>query len=147
MRELTRKRMAYDATKHISVLMEPLRPEVVPNRRGIIRKTGTFEISVLTAISTLGTKAFAAEIARHLTKTLGRHVALAQVFLSLERLEDKGYVSSREIQPEPVRGGRRRQIFQLEALGARAIRETATAGALSEEYGESQNVRRRTAPA
>jgi len=86
---------------------------------------GSFEFAVINAITVLGPKAFAAEITRHLTKYLNRRVALAQVFLSLERLEDKGLLSSRETQPEPVRGGRRRRVFRLEASGARAFRTTA----------------------
>lgn len=86
---------------------------------------GTFEVAVLAAVSDLGDRAYAAEITRHLTVGLERRVALAQVFLSLERLEDKGFLRSREIPPEPVRGGRRRRVFQLEASGVQVISKTA----------------------
>jgi len=85
-----------------------------------------FEYAVISAVSRLGTDAYPAEITRFLSKMLQRHVSLAQVFIALERLEDKGLVSSREYHPEPVRGGRRRRIFQMEASGVRAIRNTAT---------------------
>ena len=84
-----------------------------------------FEYAVISAVSQLGSNAYPAEITRHLSKVLGRHVSLAQVFVALERLEDKGMVKSQEIRPEPVRGGRRRRIFQMEASGVRAIRNTA----------------------
>ena len=84
-----------------------------------------FEYAVLSAVSQLGEKAFPAEITRRLNVVLQRHVSLAQVFVALERLEDKGLVRSSVLWPEPVRGGRRRRVFQMEASGVRAIRNTA----------------------
>jgi PadR family transcriptional regulator, regulatory protein PadR len=84
-----------------------------------------FEYAVLSAVSQLGEKAFPAEITRRLNALLQRHVSLAQVFVALERLEDKGLVRSSVLWPEPVRGGRRRRVFQMEASGVRAIRNTA----------------------
>jgi DNA-binding PadR family transcriptional regulator len=84
-----------------------------------------FEYAVISAVAELGPNAYPAEITRYLSKVLERRVALAQVFVALERLEGKGLVRSRELWPEPVRGGRRRRLFQMEASGARAIRNTA----------------------
>lgn len=90
-----------------------------------------FEFAVSSAVSDLGLNAYPAEVARHLTKKLGRHVSIAQVFVCLERLEDKGFVTSEDTDPEPVRGGRRRRVFQLEASGAQALKETAAAYRMS----------------
>jgi PadR family transcriptional regulator PadR len=84
-----------------------------------------FAHAVLLSVSRLGFQAFPAEVARQLTKSLDRHVSLAQVFVCLERLEDRGLVSSQETEPERVRGGRRRRVFRLEASGEHALRETA----------------------
>ena len=102
-----------------------------------------FEFATLSEVSRLGKMAFPAEITRSLSFQLGRRVALAQVFVALERLEDKGLVTSREERPEPVRGGRRRRVFQLEASGAQAIRNTAAAfrtssSGFSEEMMDAQ---------
>jgi hypothetical protein len=58
-----------------------------------------FEYEVIHAVQSLTDKAFPAEITRRLNSSLGRHVSLAQVFVALERLEDKGYVISRESPP------------------------------------------------
>jgi DNA-binding PadR family transcriptional regulator len=105
-----------------------------------------FEHAVILAVSNLGKDAFPAEITRRLSKTLNRHVSLAQVFVALERLEDKGYVTSRETAPQPVQGGRRRRVFQMEASGAQAIRDTAAAfnrASSSVERTETSNVARR----
>lgn len=86
-----------------------------------------FEYSVLSAVHELGEKAFPAEITRRLSAKLGRDVSLAQVFIALERLEDKEYVSSSTEAPRPERGGRRRRIFTIEDIGTRALRLTAAA--------------------
>jgi DNA-binding PadR family transcriptional regulator len=95
---------------------------VADNRPRILQH---FEHAVLLGVLHLGPRAFPAEIARHLTMTLERRVALAQAFTALERLEDRGFVSSQEMAPEPVRGGRRRRLFRVEASGEHALRVTA----------------------
>jgi DNA-binding PadR family transcriptional regulator len=104
-----------------------------------------FEHAVLLSVNQLGERAFPAEIARRLTSTLQRHVSLAQVFTALERMEDRGLVTSKEILPEPVRGGRRRRVFQLKTSGELALRTTAAtlarmASPLGETDGETQGV-------
>lgn len=88
-----------------------------------------FEYALMLAVSNLGSDAYPAEITRRLSGELGRHVALAQVFSALERLEDKGYVESRSVIPDrPHQGGRRRRVFTLvEPTGLRAIRATEAA--------------------
>ncbi len=106
-----------------------------------------FEYEVILAVNSLTGNAFPAEITRRLSVTLNRHVSLAQVFVALERLEDKGFVSSRESDPEPVRGGRRRRIFKVEASGTQAIRKTAaTFNRMSSAKSEISNDFERTEP-
>jgi DNA-binding MarR family transcriptional regulator len=92
-----------------------------------VRPLQHFEHAVLMSVSNLGHLAFPAEIARRLSKLLDRHVSLAQVFVSLERMEDRGLISSQESEPEHVRGGRRRRIFRLEASGVHMLSQTAAA--------------------
>jgi PadR family transcriptional regulator PadR len=99
-----------------------------------------FEFAVINAVSTLGTDAYPAEITRFLSKSLERHVSLAQVFIALERLEDKAFVSSEDSKPDPVRGGRRRRIFQVEASGLQAIRRTAATFGLTSSSGQKRKV-------
>jgi PadR family transcriptional regulator PadR len=90
-----------------------------------VRPLQHFEHAALISVSNLGNLAFPAEIARRLSKLLERHVSLAQVFISLERMEDRGLISSQESEPEQVRGGRRRRIFRLEASGVHMLSQTA----------------------
>lgn len=100
---------------------------VLSNRQITVSPLQHFEFDVLSSVNQLREKAFAAEIARRLGVQLGRHVSIAQVFVALERLEDKGYLKSHEIKPEPTRGGRRRRVFILEAHGEQALDVTTVA--------------------
>ena len=48
---------------------------------------------------------------------------MGAVYTTLERLADKGFVSSRTTEPVPTRGGRARRQFKVTAAGQRAINE------------------------
>jgi PadR family transcriptional regulator PadR len=109
----------------------------VTDRRSILQH---FEYAVINAVSILGMKAYPAEIARFLSKSLEKHVSLAQVFIALERLEDKAFVRSEDSKPDPVRGGRRRRIFQVEESGLQAIRKTAATFGLASSTGQPRKV-------
>jgi DNA-binding PadR family transcriptional regulator len=52
-------------------------------------------------------------------------VSLGAVYVTLDRLEDKGFVASLLSDPTPERGGRAKRIYRLEALGERALQESA----------------------
>lgn len=87
---------------------------------------GQFEQLVLAAILNLRENAYGvtihakvAELARPKTVSLGA------VYVTLDRLEDKGFVSSRLSDPTPERGGRAKRFYQLEGLGERALQASA----------------------
>jgi PadR family transcriptional regulator PadR len=87
---------------------------------------GQFEQLVLTAILTLRDDAYGVSIhakAKELAKP--KSVSLGAIYVTLDRLEDKGLVSSRLTDPTPERGGRAKRCYQLEALGERALQESA----------------------
>jgi len=87
---------------------------------------GQFEQLVLTAILTLRDDAYGVSIhskAAELAKP--RDVSLGAIYVTLDRLEDKGLVTSRLSDPRPERGGRAKRCYQLEALGERALQESA----------------------
>ena len=52
-------------------------------------------------------------------------VSLGAVYVTLDRLEDKGLVASWMTDPRPERGGRAKRCYRLEALGERALQESA----------------------
>src|SRR5579863_10100694 len=87
---------------------------------------GQFEQLVLTAILTLREDAYGVSIhakAQQLARP--RAVSLGAVYVTLDRLEDKGLISSRLSDPTPERGGRAKRCYQLEALGERVLQESA----------------------
>ena len=86
-----------------------------------------FELAVGQAIRKLNDEAYPAKIAEYLTQTRGRHVSIAQVFVCLQRFEDKGFVYFTELPPSPVVGGRRRKLFHLKESGVQAMRESMVA--------------------
>ena len=64
------------------------------------------------------------EIRRALAERTGRNVSIGAVYATLDRLEDKGLVTSRQGEPSPERGGRARRYFRIEAAGAAALENT-----------------------
>jgi DNA-binding PadR family transcriptional regulator len=87
---------------------------------------GQFEQLVLTAILALRDEAYGVTIhARVQQLAAPKAVSLGAVYVTLDRLEDKGLLSSRLSDPTPERGGRARRYYRLEALGERALQESA----------------------
>jgi PadR family transcriptional regulator, regulatory protein PadR len=100
---------------------------------------GQFEQLVLTAIMTLREDAYGvtiqakvAELARH------REVSLGAVYVTLDRMEDKGLVASWLTDPTPERGGRAKRCYRLEAVGERALQDSVvTAKRIWDELSEA----------
>jgi len=87
---------------------------------------GPFEQLVLTAILTQREDAYGVTIHSKVQELARpREVALGAVYVTLDRLEDKGLVSSWLSDPTPERGGRAKRCYRLEALGERALEESA----------------------
>jgi PadR family transcriptional regulator len=87
---------------------------------------GQFEQLVLTAILTLRTDAYGITIhekVRELAHPKG--VSLGAIYVTLDRLEDKGLVASRLSDPTPERGGRAKRYYRLEGAGEVALQEAA----------------------
>src|SRR5688572_14180993 len=85
---------------------------------------GEFERAILFALIRLKDDAYGVQIRRFLSDQLERDIAIGAVYTTLQRLEDKGYVSSRLGDPTPARGGRAKRFFYIEAPGAAALNRT-----------------------
>ncbi|HSR50538.1 MAG TPA: helix-turn-helix transcriptional regulator [Acidobacteriota bacterium] len=85
---------------------------------------GEFEEKVLLAVLRLGQDAYGRTIRGEIEKRTGRKASISAVYTTLERLEQKGFLSSRIEDPTPQRGGRRKKSFLLEAAGARELRDS-----------------------
>jgi len=83
---------------------------------------GGFELLVLLALIRLGDEAYGVPIAKTIEDSSSREVALGSVYVTLDRLEGKGLVSSKVGEPTAVRGGRAKTYFQITGQGLRAVR-------------------------
>jgi DNA-binding PadR family transcriptional regulator len=84
---------------------------------------GEFEQMVLLAIAHLRGEAYGVPIVAEIERRTGRSVARAAVYITLRRLEDKGFISSWMSDPTPERGGKGRRHVKLAPDGAKALRE------------------------
>jgi len=82
---------------------------------------GGFEEVVLLAVMRLGPDSYGVTIRREIEARTGRDISLGSIYPTLDRLEDKGLVSSRKGEPTSERGGRSRRHFQLEREGRVAL--------------------------
>ncbi len=87
---------------------------------------GQFEQLVLTSILALHDRAYGVTIHEKVGELARpKPVSLGAVYVTLDRLEDKGFVASWLSDPTPERGGRAKRCYRLEALGERALQESA----------------------
>ncbi len=88
---------------------------------------GEFEQMVLLAILRLGHGAYAVPVREEIEQRAKRSVARGALYTTLERLETKGFLTSRMSDPSPVRGGRSRRYFEVSAAGVRSLQQTKEA--------------------
>lgn len=87
-----------------------------------------FELLVMLATVRLGgDHAYTVSIANDIAERTGRSVRRANVYTTLQRLETKGFVSTRMGEPRAERGGKPRRLVLVEAEGLDAIRNTTGA--------------------
>jgi DNA-binding PadR family transcriptional regulator len=85
---------------------------------------GEFEHQVMAAVRNCGKEAYGLRIAESLLEIYGNALAIAQVYVTLNRLEKKGFLSSQTESPRPIRGGRARRVFLLEGKGDQALEQS-----------------------
>jgi PadR family transcriptional regulator PadR len=84
-----------------------------------------FEQIVLTAILSLRDDAYGVSIHHKAADLLApKGISPGVVYITLDRLEDKGFIASWLADPTPERGGRSKRFYRLEALGERALEES-----------------------
>lgn len=82
---------------------------------------GEFEQLALLAILRLGSNAYGMMIRQELEKRAGRKAGIGALYLTLERLEQKGFVRSELGEATPERGGRAKRFFTLNPSGREAL--------------------------
>ena len=102
-----------------------------------------FELLVMLAALRLGPEeAYTVSIVDDIEGRTGRMVRRANVCAALQRLEAKGFVSTRLGEPRPERGGRPPRLVAVEPTGLAAVRATtgaiqAMVGGLAKVIGEA----------
>lgn len=83
---------------------------------------GEFELLVMLAVMRLGANAYGMLIRREIVDVAERPASLGAVYTTLERLEDKGFLSSAVGEATEERGGRAKKYFKVTASGASAVK-------------------------
>jgi PadR family transcriptional regulator PadR len=81
-----------------------------------------FEEHVMLAVLRTGSDAYGMEVRRELEKVTGRDVTIGSVYVTLDRLEAKGLVTSARLTVKDESTSRR--VFSVTPLGARSLAET-----------------------
>jgi PadR family transcriptional regulator len=92
-----------------------------------IAPIGEFENIVLLAILRLGDAAYAVPIGEEILAHTGRDVSRGSVYITLDRLETKGYLRSWLGDPTPERGGRAKRYYALRPRAMAALKENRRA--------------------
>lgn len=85
---------------------------------------GEFEVVVLMAVLHGGDAAYGSAIRDGIEERTGRPVSRGAVYITLDRLEEKGLLSSRMGGATAERGGRAKRLFRVTATGLKAVRHS-----------------------
>lgn len=88
---------------------------------------GEVEQLVLLAVLRLGSEGYAVPVRDLIREEAGVELSRGTIYVTLERLERKGYVTSWFSDPQAVRGGKARRIFRLKPAGLAAMRASKRA--------------------
>lgn len=88
---------------------------------------GAFEQAVLLSVLRLEDEAYGRAVLKEVQSRLDRDVAAGAVHATLDRLERKGLLSSRLGSGTPVRDGRARRYYAVEAAGVHALNDARAA--------------------
>ncbi len=82
---------------------------------------GEFEEIVMLTIGVLFNEAYGVAIKKEIEQRLSRSVSMGALHTALVRLEDKGYIKSRDGEATAERAGRPKKYFQITASGKEAM--------------------------
>ena len=82
---------------------------------------GEFEQVVLLTVARLKDQAYWMAIRQEIADRTGRDVGIGSVYSALDRMEEKGFISSTTGDPTPERGGKAKRYYRLERGGVLAL--------------------------
>jgi len=84
---------------------------------------GEFEEIVLLTVAVLDEGAYGVTITQEIEQKTGRSVGFSTVHTTLQRLAEKGFLTSTMGGATAERGGRRKRFFTVTAIGRRALQD------------------------
>jgi PadR family transcriptional regulator, regulatory protein PadR len=88
---------------------------------------GPFEFQLLAVLLEQPRDAYGVTIMQRVEARTGKSRSLAAIYATLDRLQQKGLVSSWWGEPTVERGGRRKRFYKIEASGEQAVIRTRIA--------------------
>ena len=82
------------------------------------------EQQMMLAIVKLMPNAYGVAISDHIERVTRRSYSIGAVYTALDRLEERGFLKSRQGEPTAARGGRRKLYFDLTASGQMALKQS-----------------------
>ena len=84
---------------------------------------GEFEQIVLLAVWRLGEEGYGMRIRQEIQDRLDRPITIGAVYVTLERLAEKGCLRPRTGEPTPQRGGRAKRFYAITPTGIAALED------------------------
>lgn len=88
---------------------------------------GEFEQMLLLAVLRLEDEAYGIRLMEELDERAGRSVSRGSVYVTLDRMEAKGWITSEMSESRPERGGRPRRIVSVTPEGLGALKRSRAA--------------------
>ena len=88
---------------------------------------GQFEEIVMLAVLRLGEQAYGVTIRKLIEESTERTTSIGAIYATLDRLERKGFVRSRQGEATRERGGRAKRYIRIEGAGVQALSVTNAA--------------------
>ena len=82
-----------------------------------------FELLVLLAVLHCGENAYSVAVHEELERRSRRHASMGAVYITLDRLETKGFLTSRLGEPTRERGGRAKRYYAATRGGLSAVKQ------------------------
>lgn len=83
---------------------------------------GEFEYLLITAAARLGDEAYGAAIREEIAATTGRRCSIGALYTTMDRLQDKGMLTTWMGEATPQRGGRAKRMVRVTAKGVQAAK-------------------------
>lgn len=79
---------------------------------------------ILLAVYQLGDEAYGVPIRKWVAEMMGKKMSIGAIYVPLDRLTKRGFLTAVMGHPTPERGGRRKRYYRLTPEGMNALNET-----------------------